>query len=296
MFFNSKNKEIALKTPGYGVDFHMHTQASDGAWTPETLVEVANAQGIRLFAVSDHDVTGSVRQTQAIAARHGIEVIPGVEITVNWKNQIYHLLSLNFDLDNPELNALLADTRAQETARKDEIIAGLKKSGFKLDKLDAMKRPDGHFLATDIVRALHKGGEVRSFEEGYRRAVQFGLERICSQPADAAISTVVKAGGVPVLAHPGRAEYGFSAATPQVLREFMEFGLAGVEAYHYSHDETTTEWLKTFAQKNGLAISAGSDSHGEARKPMPWNPEIVAGLLERLNKKPTRDYQERIAG
>lgn len=287
--FDSKKGTHSLKSPGVGVDFHMHTVASDGAWTPETLVKTALEQGLHTFAVSDHDTVKSVRPTQKLAAQHGLTVIPGVEITVNWHQQVYHMLVLNYDLDNPALLKLLENTQEQEKERKQGIINGLKKRGYKLDKLDEIKRPDGHFLATDIIRALQKGGEVKTYEQGYREAVQFGLERICSQPADLALEAALSAGGIPVLAHPGRAEYGFSAATPEVLQELVGYGLAGVEVYHYSHSEALVELYKNFARENNLLISAGSDSHGSARLPMPWNPELVRGLLERLNwQKPAK--------
>lgn len=290
MLGNKKISKDSMKTPGVGVDFHMHTVASDGVWTPETLVKAAVEEGLHTFAVSDHDSLKSVRPTQKLAAQHGLNVIPGVEITVNWRNQIYHMLVLNYNVDDPALNTLLEDTQRQERARKEEIIAGFKKRGYKLDKLDDLKRPDGHYLATDIIRALQKGGEIATFEQGYREAVAFGLERICAQPADKAIEVALGAGGLPMLAHPGRAEYGFSAATPEVLHELRDFGLAGLEVYHYSHSEATVELYKKFALENDMLISAGSDSHGTARMPTPWNPELVRALLERLNwQRPTEE-------
>ena len=261
----------------------MHTTASDGLWTPETLVETAAAQGLRTLALSDHDTFKNVRPVQALAAQHGITVVPGVEITINWHEAIFHMLVFNFDLDNLEMAALLDDTQAQTVAKQASIIADLQKQGYKLDKLADFKREDGSFLSVDIVRALVRGGEVPTFDQAFRLCVPLGLERICSQPADKALTTAVRAGGVPVMAHPGRAEYGFSSATPAILTELLEYGLAGVEVYHYSHQEADIERYTEFARQHNLVVSAGSDSHNESRKPMPWNPEMVRPLLERLD-------------
>ena len=277
-----------LKAPGAGVDFHMHTLASDGLWSPEKLIETAANQGLRVLAVSDHDTIKSVRPAQELGLRQGIKVIPGVEITINWKGAMYHMLVFNFDLDNAGLNDLLADTGRQVETKKQEMIEGLKKRGYKLHKLDQLKNADSNYQPVEIPRALYLGGEVATFDQALRLSREFGLDRVCSQSADKAIAVSLAAGGVPVMAHPGREEYGFKLATLEVLREMVEFGLAGVEVYHYSHPPAEVERYRHFARQNGLVISAGSDSHNESRKPTPWDPELVRAMLERLNVTPPK--------
>ncbi len=278
-----KELQNQLKTPGRGVDFHMHTLASDGMWSPEKLVETAVAQGVRLLAVSDHDTIQSVAPVSALAAQAGLQFVPGVEITICWKDAMYHMLVYNFDPQNAALNSLLEDTQAQLTAKKHEIIEGLHKRGYTLSKLESFKRPDGSFLPTDIARAMVRGGEVATFEQALTECRKFGLDRICCQAADVALKVAIEAGGVPVMAHPGRQEYGFTVATAETLREMVEFGLAGLEVYHHSHQPADVARYLDFAHQNKLAISAGSDSHGESRKPMPWNPELTRTLLERFD-------------
>jgi 3',5'-nucleoside bisphosphate phosphatase len=278
-----KEMQRQLTTPGVGVDFHMHTLASDGLWSPESLVETAAVQGVRILAVSDHDTIKNVGPVQAQAARRGLGFVPGVEVTINWKNNMYHMLVFNFDPHDTALNALLDDTEAQQTAKKQDIIEGLRKRGYNLHRLNDLKRPDGSFLAVDIARALYRGGEVATFDQALHECRKEGLERICSQPADVALKVGLAAGGIPVLAHPGRYEYGFTVATTEILREMVDMGLAGVEVYHYSHQPADVARYLEFARQNELIISAGSDSHNESRKPTPWNPELTRTLLERLN-------------
>jgi predicted metal-dependent phosphoesterase TrpH len=278
-----KTMDQLLKTPGIGVDFHMHTVASDGMWLPETLVATAAEAGIKVMTVSDHDTLGSVRAVKKLAEARGIRFIPGVEITIGWKEQIYHMLVFNYDLENKDLQALLADTQAQMDAKQANIIHYLKTRGYKLEGLDSFRRPDGHFLTIDIGRALVKGGEVRSLEHGLDLCRPAGLDRICFQDADKALSVAVAAGGVPVIAHPGRAEHGFSSASSTVLQELQALGLAGLEAYHPSHSPETIEYYLDFARRHKMLVSAGNDSHTEIRKPTPWNPQLVRGLLERFD-------------
>src|SRR5438105_4597877 len=118
--------EQAMKLPGLGVDFHMHTIASDGAWTPEKLVETAATQGIRIMTVSDHDTIKSVRPVAELARARSIQFVPGVEITIMWKEAMYHLLLFNFDPNNAALNALLDDTQRQMLYKKEYIIDELR--------------------------------------------------------------------------------------------------------------------------------------------------------------------------
>ncbi len=273
--------EQVTRLPGSGVDFHMHTIASDGAWTPEKLVETAANQGIKIMTVSDHDTLKSVPRVRELAREKGIQFVTGVEITINWEEAMYHLLLFNFDAGNLELNALLDDTQRQLVSKKEYIILELKKLGYKLEKLDHYRRPDGDFLAIDIARALHRGGEVRTFDQALNLCLKFGMQdRICSQEAEKALKVGIAAGGLPVLAHPGRLERGFTIPTGQTLLALKEAGLAGVEAYHPSHKPEEIAFYVDFARKNKLVVSCGSDSHNEARRPMPWNPELCRDMLE----------------
>jgi 3',5'-nucleoside bisphosphate phosphatase len=277
--------DIVTKTPGMGVDFHMHTLASDGLWTPQSLVETAVAQGVKIMTVSDHDTIANVPAVKAEAEKRGIGFIPGVEITVSWKGKNHHLLMFNFDPTDPDLTTLLKDTQNRLDAKKQGIIEGLKNQGYKLSKLDELRKPDDTFLSIDIARALLRGGEVPNFDRAVYLCRQFGLDETINQPADKAMAIGLRAGGVPVIAHPARNEYDIAEANLNILNEFVEMGLGGIEIYHYSHKLEDIERLTAFARQNDLAISCGSDSHNEARKPMPWNPELCRSLLERLNRQ-----------
>jgi predicted metal-dependent phosphoesterase TrpH len=197
---------------------------------------------------------------------------------------MYHLLLFGFDPNNAELNKLMADTQRQQLSKKEYIIYELKKLGYTLHKLDSFKRPNGDFLAIDIVRALQWGGEVKTFDEALNLCLKFGLaERICSQPIDKALKVGLAAGGLPILAHPNRPERSFTIPTNATLQSFKEAGMAGLEAYHPSHKLEDTNHLLKFARENDLVVSCGSDSHNEARRPQPWNPELCRSMMEHFD-------------
>lgn len=274
--------EVSLKMPNAGVDFHAHTLASDGLWTPETLVAAAKAAGVQVMTVSDHDSIGSVAEVRRIAEANNIRFVPGVEITINWRAAIYHLLVFNYDPQNADLNALLDDTRDKVANKHANMITGLRKRGFKLADIEKYRKPDGHLLDGDFAKALHKGGEVPTLSLAIELCNEVSMQQVFSQSADKVLAVAVAAGGVPILAHPGRAEYAFSAATPAILRELRAMGLMGLEVYHPSHSPEVRQEYLEFAQANKMIVSAGNDSHSEARPPTNWNPELVRGLLERL--------------
>jgi hypothetical protein len=135
----------------------------------------------------------------------------------------------------------------------------------------------------DIVRALVRGHELPTFERALHTCLEVGLDERVAQPADVALRIGLAAGGVPVLAHPCRTDAGISEAPKWALEEYVSMGLGGVEAYHHSHNPEMIDRMVRFARKHDIAISCGSDSHNESRKPMPWNPELCRSLLERLD-------------
>jgi predicted metal-dependent phosphoesterase TrpH len=247
------------------------------------LVETAATQGVRIITVTDHDTIGNVEPVRLKAQAQGIGFVPGLELTVGWKDSNYHLLMFNFDSSNPHLNALLQDTQYRVLQKKERILNYLYKLGYKLHGLDQVRRPDGDFMLYDIPRALVCGNEVQNYDHAYSVCMGGGFDEIINQPAELGFEIGNMAGAVMVLAHPGRSDPGISYASDHVLEEFVEMGLSGVEAYHYSHGGDAIERLVRFARKRDLAISCGSDSHNEARKPMPWNPELCRSLLERLD-------------
>jgi predicted metal-dependent phosphoesterase TrpH len=279
---------MAIKTrlSGQGVDLHTHTQASDGLWTPESLIEIAVARNVQVISVTDHDTTQNVKLVEAQARAAGLDFVPGVEVTVDWENSIYHLLLFAFDQENAELQAMLEETQRRQWNKRQTMIDALKSRGYDLHALEQVDYPGSGLLpAFELSRALLSGGEVATLDQARAVCREVDSDGSISQPIERALKVGLAAGAIPVLAHPGRGGSELSAASDEVLEELMEMGLEGVEAYHYSHNPEMEERLVKFAQKRDLAISCGSDSHDEVRQPLPWHPELCRSLLERLNLK-----------
>ncbi|MEI6046684.1 MAG: PHP domain-containing protein [Chloroflexota bacterium] len=275
---------ITTKLPKrIGVDLHIHTQASDGQWTPESLIETAVERGVQIISVTDHDTVKNVKAVESKAKAAGLDFITGVEVTVDWKGAVYHLLLFGLDPDNTELLAMLEDTQRRQWNKRQRMIDGLKSKGYNLNALAAVDYPGGgHSPVFELSRALLHGGEVESFSQARALCREVDVDGPITQSVKLALAVGLAAGAIPVLAHPGRGGSEISAAPNEVLEEMVQMGLKGVEVYHYTHTPEMVERLMKFARKHDLLISCGSDSHDEVRGPKAWHPELCRSLLEHL--------------
>jgi predicted metal-dependent phosphoesterase TrpH len=275
---------ITNRLSGQGVDLHTHTQASDGIWTPESLIDIAVERGIQVISVTDHDTTQNVKAVEIQAKAAGLDFVPGVEVTVDWKNSVYHLLLFAFDTDNTALQTMLEDTKRRQWNKRQKMINALLSLGYDLHALEPADYPGSGLLpAFELSRALLRGGEVADLAQARAVCREVDTDGSITQSVERALAVGRAAGAIPVLAHPGRGGSEICAAPNEVLNEMVEMGLEGVEVYHYTHTTEMEERLTKFAQKNDLAISCGSDSHDEKRQPLPWHPELCRSLLERLD-------------
>jgi predicted metal-dependent phosphoesterase TrpH len=241
-------------------------------------------RGIQVISVTDHDTTQNVKAVEVQARAAGLDFVPGVEVTVDWKNSVYHLLLFAFDVDNPALQAMLEDTKRRQWNKRQRMINALLSRGYDLNALEPADYPGSGLLpAFELSRALLRGGEVADLAQARAVCREVDTDGSITQSVERALAVGRAAGAIPVLAHPGRGGSEICAAPNEVLDEMVEMGLEGVEVYHYTHTTEMEERLIKFARKNDLAISCGSDSHDEKRQPLPWHPELCQSLLERLD-------------
>jgi 3',5'-nucleoside bisphosphate phosphatase len=266
-----------------GVDLHTHTRASDGIWSPQSLVETALERKIGILSVSDHDTIQSLKPVQVLARKHGLRFIPGVEVAIELKNSVYHLLLFGFDPEDAALNAMLDDTRHRQWLKKQMMAEVLKKRGYNLPETDKNRYTDSTSPIYELASDLVSENEELSFAHAWDLCREVEPAFHVAQPAAKAINIGRAAGAIPVLAHPGRSGTEISAASDDTLKALVEIGLEGIEAYYYAHSPAMMEHFLRFAQKHRLVVSCGSDSHDDRRKPLPWNPELCRELLERLN-------------
>jgi 3',5'-nucleoside bisphosphate phosphatase len=246
-------------------DLHCHSTVSDGTLTPEALAARAKANGVELWALTDHDEISGQQRAAAAAAAIGLPYLTGVEISVTFIHQTVHIVGLGFDPDNAALKQGLAQTRGGRGQRAMEMAESLAKVGIHGTYEGALKYAGNHALIsrTHFARFMVETGVCRETSEVFRKYLTEGrpgyVEHRWASLKDA-VTWITDAGGVAVIAHPAR--YKFSANEEYALfSEFKTHGGQGVEVVTGSH--TPAEYLSyaDTAREFGLAASRGSDFH-----------------------------------
>jgi len=266
-----------------GVDLHTHTMASDGTWSPRTLVETANSLNIQVLSVCDHETTANVKLTQSMAHRYGILLIPGVEMAIEHLGLVYHLLLYGFDQENEALEAMLDDTRQRLAMKKQVMAAALQAKGYKVPELGSKFYEYSTSPLYELTNALVAENPHLESDPAWDLCRTVEPSEIIGQPAAKAIEIARRAGAIPVLAHPGRGGSEISIASNEAMSGLVEMGLEGVETYYNGHHASQVARLEKFARNHKLLVSCGSDSHTPYRKPHAWNPDLCRNLLERLD-------------
>ncbi len=246
-------------------DLHCHSIVSDGTLTPEELAARAAANGVELWALTDHDEIAGQHRAAAAAHAHGMKYLTGTEISVSFAGQTVHIIGLGFDADDAEMHRGLVATRGGRDARAQEISAQLERVGIQGAYEGALKYVGNPELVsrTHFARFLIDAGVCKDMGEVFRRYLTEGkpgyVDHKWASLADA-VRWITNAGGVAVIAHPAR--YRFTANEEYALFiEFKSHGGTGVEVVTGSHTAAEyVEYAQT-AREFGLAASRGSDFH-----------------------------------
>ena len=274
------------------VDLHAHTRASDGSDQPHELVEAAAAAGVGVLAVTDHDTVEAVGAARTAGQRLGVEVLAGCELTALVGGRVVHVLLYGEGLLDPDL----AD--AVEVARRGRHERNLA-IGERLHRLTGVGYQEAVQIAGDsalsrahFASALIARGAVADVAEAFDRYLSSGRPAYVPAPSVSvtdAVALAGKAGGVAVLAHPGRLA---PQERDRVLAEALEAGIDGVEVWHSQHDAELRAALAALVERRGLLATGGSDYHGR-HKPnvrvgtgvdgnVAVPAEVLEGLLARL--------------
>lgn len=246
------------------IDLHAHTTASDGRSTPRELVERARAVGITTLAVTDHDTMAAVPETAALAASAGLGFVPGIEITSVSRGKDAHVLGYFLSPDAPGLSELITDQRRRRVERAREIGRRLEHMGAPID-VDALLASAGErsgkaIARPQIAQALIAAGHVATVAEAFDRFLGENcaayVPHTGASPAEV-VRLIVAGGGIASLAHPGHLKQ------DDVIPELVDAGMAALEVYHCSHDEPATAHYLQIARQHSLAVTGGSDYHGE---------------------------------
>lgn len=247
------------------IDLHCHSNISDGALSPAEVVRLAHTNGCTLLALTDHDHTGGLAEARAEAQKCGIRLINGVEISVTWRKRTVHIVGLDFDDGNEDLQKLLADVRKGRLKRLEAIADKLEKRGIHgaYEGALALAANPEMVSRTHVAEFLINAGHVRNKQQAFTKYLGDGKPAsVPHEWADlaAAVAAIRGTGGLAVIAHPMR--YGFSAtAKRNLFEEFKAAGGAAIEVHSGNCDKNDRLNYALLAERYGLLASAGSDFH-----------------------------------
>lgn len=249
-------------------DLHCHSTVSDGTLSPEELAARAKANGVELWALTDHDEVGGQQRALDAARALGLPYLSGCEISVSFAGKVVHIVGLGFDHHDPALVQGLRATRGGREARAREMAASLAQVGIKgayEGALQYVGNPEA-ISRTHFARFLVEAGHCADVPEVFRRYLTEGkpgfVEHKWARLGDA-VRWVREAGGVAVIAHPAR--YGFTPTEEYALfTEFIAHGGRGVEVVTGSHTAAEAVKYAATAQEFDLLASRGSDFHSPA--------------------------------
>ena len=266
------------------VDLHCHSNVSDGTLTPTALATRAKANGVDVWAMTDHDEVGGIAEARAVAKALALPFVPGVEISITWAGQTVHIVGLQIDENNTTLIEGLAATRGGREQRAREIAAQLAAAGIPDAFEGALKfvgNPDlisrTHFARYIIELGLSK--DLHDVFVDYLGEGKPGFVPHRWATLQNAVEWIRRAGGIAVIAHPGR--YKFSdLAFDALFSEFKDLGGAAIEVTTGSHTIDQYDYYAKVANNYGFLASRGSDFHGpgESRVDLGELPPLPSGV------------------
>jgi len=274
-------------------DLHMHTNFSDGTFTPEELVGRAHEQGLQTVALTDHDTVEGCERMAKACGNLGMEFINASEITTELDGHEIHLLGYFLDIHCSRLLENLRRFQAVRQNRIREMAAALQRQGVPLEadsvfELAGCKAPGRPHVA----RALVQAGHVKSMDVAFDKYLKKGKAAWVPKfriGAPEAIELVHYAGGLAVMAHPGLNK------TDSVIPKMIDAGLDGIECIHSRHSYNDVERYEALAEKHGLIVTGGSDCHGMNRgKPLIGSIKLPYAYVERMKER-LAERRERVA-
>lgn len=262
----------------YGnTDLHVHTNYSDGTMTPEEVVDEAIRLGVSTISITDHDTVGGVKAAYYYGQGKNINIIPGVELSAYLEPSEIHILGYFIDVDNASLQKLLQQAHEDRLKRIYDMVEKLRGLNVVIDPQEifvlAGKGSPGRM---HVAETIWKHGYCDTIAESFPKYIGDNGPAYVPKKTltpQQAIQLIRNARGVAVLAHPGLTK------RDQFIEELVNYGLQGIEIYYPSHSQQDIEKYLKVARKYNLAVTGGSDFHGERKKDTPIAKTVVSGEL-----------------
>lgn len=274
------------------IDFHCHTTASDGEYTPTEIVKFAKDLGVHTLAITDHDTIDGLEEAIIAGKNYGVEIIPGVELNVEVPKGQMHILGYYIDYDDEQFKEEMRLLREDRNNRNMKYIEEFNKIGINMSFEDIKRYAAGKVVGKPhFARYLLEHGYVSSIEEAFKKYIntpEFKKIKRKIIPVEHAIKIIKDAGGIVVLAHPVTLKLSDEELEFKI-KELKKLGLDGVECYNSIHTLEDINKLSEIAFENDLLITAGSDFHGPVVKP-----NIHLGTGKNNNVKATPEMLENL--
>jgi len=247
-------------------DLHCHSVVSDGTLTPEALAERAKLNGVHLWALTDHDELGGQQRAKAAASALNIDYLAGVEISVTWMGQTIHIVGLGIDADHVGILEGLRRTREGRGNRAQLMAEQLAKVGIPGAYEGALHFAGNHQLIsrTHFARFLVEQGVCKDTEHVFKNYLvedKPGYVPHMWATLDDAVAWIKAAGGVAVIAHPGRYSRLNAMQMDELYKHFKDIGGLAIEVITGSHSPDQYQTFGKIAQQYGFLASRGSDFH-----------------------------------
>jgi len=248
------------------IDLHVHTTLSDGTVTPREVVRLAKRIGLRAIAITDHDTIRGNEEAIHEGTELGIEVVPGVEVSVDVHDGTMHVLGYYIDIHCGSLVRVLERIENARHERNREILDKLRRLGMPLEydtiKAVASEGPVGRpHIAQALVQRRHVASVREAFDRYLKKGAPAYAERLRFSEVEA-IQSIRQAGGIAVLAHPSSLNCGDNAALSAIVGRLVAAGLQGIEVYYPSHSLRMRRTVEELAAHYGLLVTGGTDFHG----------------------------------
>lgn len=248
------------------IDLHTHTNESDGSHAPAELIAVAKAAGLRHMAITDHDTFAGYLRARELARQAGIELIRGIELSTRDNGRPIHLLAyFPDDWAGERFEEWLGELAAKRADRNQRLAKRLTELQRPVSVAEAEELGRSITGRVHFARVMMRKGYVKSIQDAFRRYLGEdapGYVEVDDPPVTEAIERVREAGGLPVIAHPGRYRLSDEVA---FLARLAAAGLGGLEAVHSDHGDSDADRYVRLAADLGLVVTGGSDFHGDVK-------------------------------
>lgn len=279
-------------------DLHTHTNVSDGIYSPEELIDIAIDNGLIALAITDHDTVGGLQRGIEYASSKDIDFIPGIEFSLGFSGGSFHLVGLYIDHENPALNKTIQNLQNARIERAKKIVESLNESGINISYDEVENEVGGGAVGKPhIARVMVKRGYADDLSYVFKNYMIKGKPGYVKKEnisVKEAVSVINEAGGISIIAHPASLRFNSIEKFEQMVRELIDIGVEGIEAYSTMHSMEEVFQFYKIARMYDLLISGGSDFHGDKKEELgtysegKYIPFEIIEEIERYRKRNPR--------